>query len=116
MLADTLQMLHDTEEQAEQVIAQAHIKVREIEKQTYQEITKLENQTNAEIAAALAELPQPARNVTQAMAMKAILKSVEKLFFITECIKNCDYLVSYSGSVCIGARSRSPLAWCKSDF
>ena len=59
MLADTLQMLHDTEDQAEQLITQAHLKVREIEKQTYQEITKLENQTNAEIAAALAKLPQP---------------------------------------------------------
>lgn len=60
MLADTLQTLHDTEDQAEQIIAQAHIRVREIEKQTYQDITKIENQTNAEIAAAVAQLPQPA--------------------------------------------------------
>ncbi len=59
MLADTLQALHDTEEQAEQIIANAHIQVREIEKQTYQQITKIENDTNAEIAAALANLPQP---------------------------------------------------------
>jgi len=59
MLADTLQKLHDTEEEAEQIIAQAHIKVREIEKETYQTITKIENQTNAEIATALAQLPQP---------------------------------------------------------
>ena len=59
MLADTLQALHDTEEQAEQIIANAHIQVREIEKQTYQQITKIEDDTNAEIAAALANLPQP---------------------------------------------------------
>ncbi|MBO4726681.1 MAG: hypothetical protein J5598_03735 [Clostridia bacterium] len=59
MLADTLQMLHDTEDEAEQIIAQAHVEVREIEKQTYQEMTKLENQTNAEIAAEIAKLPQP---------------------------------------------------------
>lgn len=59
MLADTLQALHDTEEQAEKIITDANLKVREIEKQTYQQITKIENQTNAEIAVALAELPQP---------------------------------------------------------
>ena len=59
MLADTLQAIHDIEEQAEQIIANAHIQVREIEKQTYQQITKIENDTNAEIAAALANLPQP---------------------------------------------------------
>ena len=59
MLADTLQALHDTEEQAEKIITDANLKVREIEKQTYQQITKIENQTNTEIAVALAELPQP---------------------------------------------------------
>lgn len=59
MLADTLQALHDTEEQAEKLITDANIKVREIEKQTYQQITKIENNTNLEIASALTELPQP---------------------------------------------------------
>ena len=68
MLADTLQALHATEDKAEQMIANAHMQVREIEKQTYQQITKIENTTNVEIATALAELPQPepipAPNVT----------------------------------------------------
>lgn len=59
MLADTLQALHDTEEQAEKIMTDANVKVREIEKQTYQQITKIENQTNHEIALAIAELPQP---------------------------------------------------------
>lgn len=59
MLADTLQAIHDTEEQAEQIITNAHIKVREIEKQTYQQITKIENNTNTEITAVIAALPQP---------------------------------------------------------
>lgn len=59
MLADTLKMLHDTEDQAEQIIAQAHLRVREIEKATYQRITKIENNTNAEIATALEQLPEP---------------------------------------------------------
>lgn len=59
MLADTLQVLHDTEDKAEQIITNAHLKVREIEKQTYQQITKIENNTNAEIAEAIAKLPQP---------------------------------------------------------
>ena len=59
MLADTLQALHDTEEQAEQIIAKARMQVREIEKQTYQQITRIENNTNAEIATAVAALPQP---------------------------------------------------------
>lgn len=59
MLADTLKTLHDTEEQAEQILAQANLQVREIEKQTYQRITKIENNTNAEIAEAIAQLPQP---------------------------------------------------------
>ncbi len=59
MLADTLQVLHDTEDKAEQLITNAHLKVREIEKQTYQQITKIENDTNAEIAEAIAKLPQP---------------------------------------------------------
>lgn len=59
MLADTLQAIHDTEAQAEQIVANAQIQVREIEKQTYQQITKIENITNAEIAAAIAALPQP---------------------------------------------------------
>ena len=59
MLADTLKTLHDTEEQAEQIVAKAQIQVREIEKQTYQQITKIENDTNAAIADAVAHLPQP---------------------------------------------------------
>jgi hypothetical protein len=59
MLADTLQALQDTEEQAEKIIADAHIKVSEIEKQTYQQINKIESNNNAEIAAAIAKLPQP---------------------------------------------------------
>lgn len=59
MLADTLKTLHDTEDQAEQILAQANLQVREIEKQTYQRITKIENNTNAEIAEAIAKLPQP---------------------------------------------------------
>ena len=59
MLADTLQALQDTEEKAEQMIAKAHVKVSEIEKQTYQQINKIEANNNAEIAAAIAALPQP---------------------------------------------------------
>ena len=59
MLADTLQAIQETEEQAEQIITQAQIKVREIEKDTYQQITKIENKTNSEIAEAIAKLPQP---------------------------------------------------------
>ena len=59
MLADILKTLHDTEDQAEQIIAKANVQVREIEKDTYQRITKIENNTNAEIAAAVAKLPQP---------------------------------------------------------
>ena len=59
MLADTLQAIHDIEEQAEQIVTNAHIQVREIEKQTYQQITKIENDTNLEIAQAIANLPQP---------------------------------------------------------
>ncbi len=58
MLADILKTLHDTEDQAEQIIAKANVQVREIEKDTYQRITKIENNTNAEIAAAVAKLPQ----------------------------------------------------------
>lgn len=60
MLADTLQALQDTENKAEKIITNANLKVREIEKQTYQQITKIENTTNTEIAQAIAELPQPA--------------------------------------------------------
>ena len=59
MLADTLQALHDTEEQAEQIIAKAQMQVHEIEKQTYQQITKIENDNHLEIATAIAQLPQP---------------------------------------------------------
>ncbi|MCQ2381940.1 MAG: hypothetical protein MJ054_01405 [Clostridia bacterium] len=59
MLADTLQALRDIEDQADEIITNANLKVREIEKQTYQQITKIENDTNAEIAVTLAELPQP---------------------------------------------------------
>ena len=59
MLADILKNIQETEEQAEQIIAKANVQVREIEKQTYQRITKIENNTNAEIAAELAKLPQP---------------------------------------------------------
>lgn len=57
MLADTLQAIHDTEDQAEKIMTNAHVKVREIEKQTYQQITKIENDTNVAIAAAIAESP-----------------------------------------------------------
>lgn len=60
MLADTLQALHDTEEKAEKIITDANLQVREIEKQTYQQITKIENNTSAEIAKIITELPQPA--------------------------------------------------------
>lgn len=60
MLADTLQAIHNTEEQAEQIITTAQMQVHEIEKQTYQQITKIENDTNIEIAQALSKLPQPA--------------------------------------------------------
>ena len=59
MLADTLKNLHDTEDQAEQILVQANLKVREIEKQTYQRITQIENNNAAEIAAKIAALPQP---------------------------------------------------------
>ena len=59
MLADILKTLHDTEDQAEQILAQANLQVREIEKQTYQRLTKIENNTNAEIAEAVSQLPQP---------------------------------------------------------
>ena len=59
MLADTLQAINHTEEQAEKMITQAQVKVREIEKQTYQRITKIENDTTAEIAETIAKLPQP---------------------------------------------------------
>ena len=59
MLADTLQAINHTEEQAEKMITQAQVKVREIEKQTYQRITKIENDTTAEIAETIAQLPQP---------------------------------------------------------
>lgn len=59
MLVDTLQALHDTENKAEKILTDANLKVREIEKQTYQQITKIENNTNNEIAQAIAALPQP---------------------------------------------------------
>ena len=59
MLADTLKTLHDTEDQAEQIVAKAQMQVREIEKQTYAQMTKIENDTNAAIAAAVARLPEP---------------------------------------------------------
>lgn len=59
MLADTLQVLHDTENKAEKILTDANLQVCEIEKQTYQTITRIENNTNNEIAMAIAELPQP---------------------------------------------------------
>ena len=59
MLADILKTLHDTEDQAEQIMAKANLQVREIEKQTYQRITQIENNASAKIAATLAQLPQP---------------------------------------------------------
>lgn len=59
MLADILKTLHDTEDQAEQILSQAQVQVHEIEKQTVGQITKIEANTNAEIAAAIARLPEP---------------------------------------------------------
>ena len=59
MLANILKTLHDTEDQAEQIIVKANLQVREIEKQTYERMTQIENNTNAKIAAAVAKLPQP---------------------------------------------------------
>ncbi|MBS7401482.1 MAG: hypothetical protein KIG16_03130 [Eubacteriales bacterium] len=59
MLADTLQVLHDTENKAEKILTDANLQVCEIEKQTYQTITRIENNINNEIAMAIAELPQP---------------------------------------------------------
>ncbi len=59
MLADTLQAIHKTEDQAEKIITDANLQVHEIEKQTYQQIAQIENSNNSAIAIALAELPQP---------------------------------------------------------
>ena len=50
MLADTLQVLHDTENKAEKILTDANL---------HQTITRIENNTNNEIAMAIAELPQP---------------------------------------------------------
>lgn len=59
MLADTLKLIHDTEEQANQILAQANLQVHTIEQETYQRIAKLEHETNLEIADEVANLPQP---------------------------------------------------------
>ena len=88
MLADILKTLHDTEDQAEQMLAQANLQVREIEKQTYQRITKIENNTNAEIAEAIANLPQPQPlpaptielNVPQAKMDAAVAKIIQAVY------------------------------------
>lgn len=87
MLADTLKMIHDTEEQANQILAQANLQIHSIEQETYQRITKIDHDMNLEIADAVANLPQPevlpipntkltVPQVKMETAIKHILKSI----------------------------------------
>lgn len=58
MLADTLKQINAAEEQADNILAKANQRVQMIEKQTYQEIEKINANTDAEIAKAIAKLPK----------------------------------------------------------
>lgn len=58
MLADTLKLINQAEEQADNILAKANQTVQDIEKQTYHEIEKINADTDAAIAKALAKLPK----------------------------------------------------------
>ena len=59
MLADTLKLINQAEDKADNLIAKANQTVHEIEQRTYQQIEELNAQTEQDIAAAVAALPTP---------------------------------------------------------
>ena len=59
MLADTLKLINQVEEQADNILAKANQTVQDIEKQTYQKIEKINTEADVAIAKAIAKLPAP---------------------------------------------------------
>ena len=65
MLAETLKLINQAEEQADNILAKANQTVQDIEKQTYQKIEQINTETDAAIAKAVAKLPKAAEITAQ---------------------------------------------------
>lgn len=88
MLADTLKLIQQAEEKADNILAKANQTVQEIEKQTYATIAQLNADTDAQIAADIAKLPKPAATTAPQVVlnipenqMQAAVDYITKAFY-----------------------------------
>lgn len=73
MLADTLKLINQAEEQADNILAKANQTVQDIEKQTYRQIEQINAETEAAIAKAKAKLPK-----ASAVAAQDVVLNISK--------------------------------------